>query len=578
MIKLKPNTTYITRFLNTYTTPSKFEGDTWNPSYFKQYDIETGKIRNPECPISDDIIAEYTGQTEREIQSIDPATKPLENFTVGTRPNCIHPGGRLVRWLEGKSAIHPTVLAEFHPNVDNNKGAEAGFIYAWLDQKGKDSGRNGRVKMKPGKLFRRMNPLLTDQQIESLVDQFKTDFAPREFKVFHSEEGKDFVKAYSGTRAESRNLITTNYRKSLSSSCMRHSFDGQENHPALAYASGDFWIVWAELQGKIAGRCVVWKNVTGEHVQPGPTYGVCEESIDAINEYIESEFNCCDVADSYWAGAEYQRIEEEGRFVGPYVDVSPDALEDAGDYLIQSSSGSISCTCYEEGLGFFGHAQPNCESCGDPVHEMEVCHSPDGGAFCDYCWERQFFTSEYDSEVYPMDELESVYSNCGSEYWTETQANDCAVYIEHRGEYWMEESVTMDGRGNPIVDSDVSNGDWAYCDFTSEYWPSAEVTETQEGDSVQKEYAESNGWVADENDVYFVPDSESVSEKPRRLTALNLKEGDVIKCVDIGHRVSHWSFSRDVDYKVKADYGSGLHFNCIPQKFWGQVSGLWVKV
>jgi len=193
---------------------------------------------------------------------------------------------RLHRWLEkrilnllgGEShltckiryrlcAFGPRRSEKFHPKIS-----------VWQSLEHRD---NDRVTaMKPARAFSLMFPELDHKTIIQINDEYLQEFAPREFTVRTSKKAEDFKRAYAGEQSPNENIDTTPFRKHLAHSCMRYDFDNLTMHPAEAYASGDFTIVYALDQNDlVAGRCVVY---TKDHIIPQVPHTTSRASVRCI--------------------------------------------------------------------------------------------------------------------------------------------------------------------------------------------------------------------------------------------------------------------------------------------------------
>jgi hypothetical protein len=218
------------------------------------------------------------------------------------------------------TAFGPRRSEKFHPKIS-----------VWQSLENRDSDRV--TAMKPARALALMFPELDHKTIIQLNDQYLQEFAPREFTVHVSKEADDFRRAYAGEQSPNENIDTTPFRKHLAHSCMRYDFDNLPMHPAEAYASGDFTIVYALDQNNlVAGRCVVY---TQDHIIPqvphaGPVYGVSEQAIDCIEEQL-AKMGARTGHDASWIGAKLRRVEYDGGYIGPYLDLTPQSLADMCD-------------------------------------------------------------------------------------------------------------------------------------------------------------------------------------------------------------------------------------------------------
>jgi len=141
-------------------------------------------------------------------------------------------------------------------------------------------------------------------------------------------------------------------------------------HPAEAYASGDFTIVYALDQNDlVAGRCVVYTNNVPP--QAGPVYGVSEQAIDCIEKRL-AQMGARTGHDASWIGAWLKRVEYDGGFIGPYLDLTPQSLLDMDDHLEVSRMGDIDASQYN---GILGGHHTSCSQCNENLSEDEYWYS-----------------------------------------------------------------------------------------------------------------------------------------------------------------------------------------------------------
>ena len=218
----------------------------------------------------------------------------------------------------------------------------------------KDLDDDRETAMRPARAIKLMFPELDHTSLNYITDEYLQKFAPRELGLHVSESPDDFKLAYSGEQSNSENVQTTYKRKHMAHSCMRYEFSNLPQHPVEAYASGDFKIIYVlDQDGLVCSRCVV--AVHGDIAQAGPIYGVSEQSIDMINDYLTDVMNAIQAGSSDWSGARLCRIpnpDGEG-FIAPYLDICPQHLTDDGKYLYVDSYGEIDASCYSGILG--GH-------------------------------------------------------------------------------------------------------------------------------------------------------------------------------------------------------------------------------
>jgi len=404
---------------------------------------------------------------------VDPVEQSLKPFNGKEYIESFNLKSELFTWIHRKGYFDIKVLNSYFPNwcPDN-----PGMIFAWIDEKGREKGKSGRVMMKSGRLFRRLNCMLSDSIIDSLVDEFKEEFVRQEITIFESKDKEDFINAYAGEQVKNQNICTTNIRKSLANSCMR--YNNFDIHPALAYASGDFSIVWArDSNGFIAARSVVYLGNNSF----APIYANSNQVMAQMESYLESK-GYEDAHD--WSGAKLLRIERQNQFVVPYTDIGPEAARDDSDYLVYDSSGTI---CLQQTSGLSGDDSYSCEGCGDRMSEAYICSGPDDCIYCEDCYADRFGYCERTGEPVDIDELETVIVRIypeRTEQWGSYARDDSATYIEHRSQ-WHKSCLTLtDGHGESICESDISDGDWSLCPWNEEYYPSSDLSQIEGGEYV----------------------------------------------------------------------------------------------
>ena len=414
---------------------------------------------------------------------------------------------RLVQWLSQQvgsgiayneylntyEATHVEVVVEkanvakvvgYHwPNVDLDAKQDNNFIHLWLDSKGRRAGRSGRTMMRVGRAFRRMFPCLTDSEIDGLVTKFKRDFAPISFTLFQSKDADRFAHAYGHEQSRTENLETTPWHKSIANSCMRHSFEDLECHPASAYGSGDFTIIWTEdNNGKIGSRCVVYTGSDPEHTPKyGPIYAATKTALDmtiarlAEMKAIPAEYNA-------WEGAKLKAIPKGRGFIAPYIDVSPRHVEVLdSEFLVIHPRGSIDASNYSGTLG-------NCLTCYECDDSIDEGHSyTEGGRdYCEHCHSDLFFNCDHCDESRPSDEFNEVttrtrYGAC-TQSWCDHCTNHDAIETSD-GELWEAEHTftTIDGDVINVLEYEDS---YFTSDWDGEVYSAEEMAETEDHHTV----------------------------------------------------------------------------------------------
>ena len=380
------------------------------------------------------------------------------------------------------------------PNYDQD---HSGFMVIWFDSKGRSSGRDGRIMMRSGKAIRRMFPILSDKTIENINDEYRHKFSCTSFTLKVSVEASDFKHAYQHRMSPVENPRTTNHRKNLGNSCLRHNFTDRQSfsrHPAEAYASGEFQIVWVEDNDKlIAARCVVWMNPWGKPIS-APAYGTTDAALDLVEGHLRDikANRAHPFQDEYdWEGAKLVRIDKcEGEYIGPYTDVMPQAVSKeviAGKetaFLIVQKGGEIPTSTYQGIL--YDSTNTKCCECDAIIPESEeyYCHD---SIYCECCGPNMTFSCDQCDELEYNHERNEVlttgrYNNTRTlEYCDTCFMHNCVTTVQ--GEYWLVEVCVTTYGGGHISPIDYEN-DYFTSDWDSEVYPNSFRVETSEGESV----------------------------------------------------------------------------------------------
>lgn len=431
-------------------------------------------------------------------------TDPLKQFKSQTWQDGCGVPARLVNWLGRKDFVGYrglSIVFTYWPNLDKE---DSNVVWAWLDDKGRKQGKAGRMPIKPGKLFRRMFPSLTDKELEKLVDDYKESFFTPGQKLLESFEVNDIVNAYRDEQSTYQNIDTTYWVKSLANSCMRgkQCFENLPFHPSRAYGSGEFSIlVVRDNKNKVSARCLVWHDPESNSYS-APIYSANNEATKMIIDYIISK-GYKKQKDS-WEGAKLLRIDYGNSYIAPYLDFEPQLLEPSGcgEYLVIDSDGSIDASAYEGVLG----SNCTCCECEDRISNGDE-RSHEGYTYCESCFNDSFTYCEYDSEYYTQDEMVEVYTcNRYTETWHESNAQLHATYIVRLGDYYSDDLVFTDVNGEDFIESEL-NTDWFESAWSNDYYPLDEMVSVDEGLIGQSElpknyvYNESDGiWEESESE------------------------------------------------------------------------------
>ena len=346
---------------------------------------------------------------------------------------------------------------------------------------------NKETSMSPGRAIRTMFPELQDNALETLVDKFRAMFSDKDYTVKVGETKADFKHAYMHQIEDMENPYTTNWRKSLANSCMRYSFDNQKHHPAEAFASPDFGIVWVENEHKqIAARAVYLKN----NMSFAPIYGTSEQAMNLIEDWM-AKHDAHKATCGEWLGAKLLRHPHNGSsdtFEAPYLDVSPSELTDDGEYLVIQECGEIDGSAHQGLLGT--NDRVYCEACEESVHEHDIRFCPDGYGYCDYCFDDRFFLCEYNQDYYPTDEATRVYRrarwgidwNVASD--DAVNYSDDIVFVECRDEYWeIDDTFFCEHTEQHFTQCEIDNGEFVWHAETDMWYPEDDCPELEKEDA-----------------------------------------------------------------------------------------------
>jgi len=368
----------------------------------------------------------------------------------------------------------PRRSEKFHPKIS-----------VWQSLEHRD---NDRVTaMKPARAFALMFPELDHKAIIQLNDEYLHEFAPRDFTVRVSKEADEFKRAYAGEQSPNENIDTTPFRKHLAHSCMRYDFDNLPMHPAEAYASGDFTIVYATDQNDlVAGRCVVY--TANQPPYAGPVYGVSEQAIDCIEERL-AFMGASTGHDAAWIGAKLRRVEYDGGYIGPYLDLTPQSLADMGEYLEVNRCGEIDASQYN---GVLGDHHTTCCQCSERLSEDEYWYSEyTSEHYCESCYYDEHVYCDYLDETVHQDQTITCWRvGYGGQHESvqvyEGIVNDGDVFIECTdNEYWHIDDIVYCECDDTWISPD-SIDEYFTSDWDDELYPNEVMCTLTDGDVVSK--------------------------------------------------------------------------------------------
>lgn len=210
------------------------------------------------------------------------------------------------------------------------------------------------------------------------------------------------------------------------------------------YGAGDLGIAYLESEdGDISCRAICWpeKEIYGRVYGDGDGGEYQNRFIEKLSDM---GFNPDDYNDSF-NGARLLRIEGNGGFVCPYLDIS-DTVYDDGEYL-RVGGGDLDAQS-ESGVAGPGHCCSNCGESYDP--ENGGGYLEDLGDLCESC----------------ANELTRYCEDCG-----ETRAADDVNHLEHIGHY-----------GRDVCESCAES--YPTCDSCSEKHESDSTYHTADGETV----------------------------------------------------------------------------------------------
>lgn len=410
-----------------------------------------------------------------------------------------------------------TRLALFLP--ERSKTVAGGIsIYQNKNKKDKDI-RTPYSKV--GRAFKAMFPEISDAMLEEWVDAYRARFPVLNYTLKESRDGADFKRAYSHTQAPMQNPYTTQSRKSLANSCMRYEFNNLPIHPTEVYASGDFFILWTEIEtGQIASRCVVYHE-EGSKPQAGPVYGVCESSIDMIEIKLK-DMGAVLYPDSSWLGAKINKVPyKHGGVIGPYIDGDYQGLKDEGDCLTvcQGSRADYDASIYSGVLGNNNYAY--CTVCDEGMEEGDEYTGPDGNCYCEECYNDRFRYCNHSDEHVESDGNDGAEANIrpyrwGRDGWLhgwvcQQALEEHYTYCEEEDEWFPHEHVIelADGSGYISTRYLENSGEYVVCGDEVGAYPKAEAGFTVDGGWYTLDWLKENNYVLNAHGEYYLEEKEA---------------------------------------------------------------------
>lgn len=385
----------------------------------------------------------------------------------------------------------------------------------------KDVDDNRETAFKPARAIKLMFPEFDHNTLNEITDAYLQKFAPRELGLHVSESTDAFKLAYSGEQSNSENIQTSYKRKHMSHSCMRYEFSQLPQHPAEAYASGDFKVIYVlDQDGLVCSRCVV--AIHGDTPQAGPIYGVSEQSIDMINDHLTDVMDAVQAGSSDWSGARLCRIRNpdgEG-FIAPYLDIGPQSLNDNGKHLIVDSCGEIDASCYS---GILGGYEYTCRCCEEGLNGDESYFSEyTEEYYCESCYYEEHIYCDYAGTDVHRDDttLVKVMGSNGNSYnervaTSVIEYGDDFIHCDSDGEYWDCDSAVYIESEDIWCDPITLMDDYFECNWTGEWYPNDEMCRTEDGEKVCKQALDDHDeeWYLRKRDGIYYTKPEPLNEE-----------------------------------------------------------------
>ena len=354
----------------------------------------------------------------------------------------------------------------------------------------KDADNDRQVAIKAGRSFKYIFPELPDSDIEILTDAFRERFSLRRYTLKTGTSPDNFTHAYSHDQADMDNPKTTTIRKAIAHSCMRYTFDQLPQHPCSVYGSGDFKIAWLETpSGKIAGRVTVCTSYK-ERPQAGPIYGVCENSLNQLQDWLDSIDAVGYESGSRWLGARLLAKPYQGGFIGPYLDVTPQRMTECsdGEYLIIDGCGEVDASTYH---GILNGSYTECTECGEALNDEEYYHSEHtGDNYCEGCYHNEHTYCDHSGEMVHNSELVEVWTQSPwglSPENVSEDARDANYILCVDGKYWHDDDATWCESEEVWCSPKDMEDDYFESDWDGEVYNNGVRCITEDGDDVAED-------------------------------------------------------------------------------------------
>ena len=455
-------------------------------------------------------ISEYVGQnaaTEREVWLAMPSHLSCPTAWYGTALSDLLSKGANA---DGEYYARRAIVDMANPKLSDKFPGQVALYRSAADRE-----RDRRTAMKPGRAHRHMFPWLPETAHAAFATAVAEMLASEsQLKVVASTEESAFVHAYATEPARYTNPRTESFRKSLANSCMRYEFANLPMHPAAAYASGDFQILYIETieddETRIAARCVL-------HIKSNtyaPIYGCTDAAMNAIERYLES-IGASEAESIDWHGAKMQRIEHYDEFVMPYLDMEGLGADVYSSYLRLADENAAEFNCRQtNGTTERVERGEYCEDCEEHVDETFTVyrngHLHGERQVCEYCRDDSYYFCEDVSEhVHQDNTMTRLYWRYGRAE-EETVSDACDDYcITESGETWRCSDCEETYDGEYCSQEEINNGEYVQCCMSDKYMPKNDAIELNDGRFVHPDELSDEIRVVDGELVKFVQCSES---------------------------------------------------------------------
>lgn len=397
------------------------------------------------------------------------------------------------------------------PNVDHDNKK---LLRLWNSPNALAKGTTGRTPMKMGRAIRTMFPCLTDSEVDRIVDKHRRLYGQRDWVLREATTGTAIGEVYGMPYADTRNLETTHNHKALCNSCMRYDFTSCDHgslpvHPATMYGQ-DEWVLAYLIEdgtGLLGGRVIIHRNPNGR-VTAGPVYGVCQDSVDTLQEYLDDQgIPFADYGD--WVGAKLTYIPHSSHgtdyTIGAYLDVEPRRGE------VDYDEKTITIT-REYGVDFSNYSgripvrkMKPCDCCGEHIDPEELYEVSGGHEYCYECRDYNCFQCEccgsycMDSEVTEAYHYgrsgsnpayiyeQSICSYCADNEYVEVECDDYGTILFHM----PDTAETIHGEHIPAhyyVHETSEGVTWVRCHHFNQYM------EPSDGFTVSAQWAHQTRW------------------------------------------------------------------------------------